>query len=150
MLFSHISDAEKYDYRGERFQRAFRWLAESDLEKMLVGSYSIEGEDVVAHVQEYSTSPSEDLLFETHDAHFDIQYLISGVEKIAVCKRDGLQATKRVSENDTILYEDPALCGAVLLMPGDFLILPPEDAHKPRCMADEPEWVRKVVVKVQL
>ena len=38
----------------------------------------------------------------------------------------------------------------VLLLPGDMIVVAPEDAHKPRCAAGEPEFVRKVVVKVKV
>ena len=47
-------------------------------------------------------------------------------------------------------YEEPALSGTVLLLPGDMIVVAPEDAHKPRCCADGPEFVRKVVVKVKV
>ena len=36
----------------------------------------------------------------------------------------------------------------VLLQEGDLIVVAPEDAHKPRCQADGPEAVKKVVVKV--
>ena len=41
------------------------------------------------------------------------------------------------------------MSGTVLLLPGDMIVVAPEDAHKPRCAAGEPEFVRKVVVKVK-
>ena len=53
-------------------------------------------------------------------------------------------------ENDLKFYEEPALSGTVLLLPGDLIVVAPEDAHKPRCAADGPEFVRKVVVKVKV
>ena len=40
--------------------------------------------------------------------------------------------------------------GTVLLLPGDMIVVAPEDAHKPRVAADGPEFVRKVVVKVKV
>ena len=38
----------------------------------------------------------------------------------------------------------------MLLLPGDLIVVAPEDAHKPRCCADGHEFVRKVVVKVKV
>ena len=57
---------------------------------------------------------------------------------------------KDVPENDVKFYEEPALSGTVLLLPGDLIVVAPEDAHKPRVAADGPEFVRKVVVKVRV
>ena len=59
-------------------------------------------------------------------------------------------AYKWLAENDLKFYEEPAMSGTVLLLPGDMIVVAPEDAHKPRCAAGEPEFVRKVVVKVKV
>ncbi len=42
------------------------------------------------------------------------------------------------------------MSGSVLLEEGDLIIVAPEDAHKPRCVAGVPCQVKKVVVKVAL
>ena len=78
------------------------------------------------------------------------QYVISGKEQFGVCKREGLVLKEDHPENDLKFYEEPAMSGTVLLLPGDMIVVAPEDAHKPRCAAGEPEFVRKVVVKVKV
>ncbi len=150
MLFSNISISKKYDYLDEKFKRAYEWLAKTDLSTIAVGAYPIGDDDVIANVQEYTTMPASDGYFETHDKYFDIQYLISGKEQFGVCKRDGLVIREEKPENDVVFYEEPALSGSVLLLPSDLIIVAPEDAHKPRCAAGSPEFVRKVVVKVKI
>lgn len=150
MFFAPIALAEKYDYLAEKFRRAYRWLAETDLAATPVGAHPIGGEDVIANVQEYTTVPAAEGSFETHDQYFDIQYVISGKEQFGICKREGLVLKKSVPENDVAFYEEPEHSGTVLLLPGDLIVVAPEDAHKPRCAAGAPEFVRKVVVKVKL
>ena len=49
-----------------------------------------------------------------------------------------------------IFYEEPEYSGSVVLTPGDLIVVSPEDAHKPRVALDQPEPVRKVVVKVRV
>lgn len=151
MFFSHVSLAEKYNYLEEKFSRAYRWLAETDIAALEEGAYPI-GEDgtVTANVQLYTTFPAAEGSFETHDKYFDIQYIVSGKEQFGICKREGLTVKKDVPENDVTFYEEPALSGTVLLLPGDLIVVAPEDAHKPRCCAQGPEAVRKVVVKVKV
>ena len=138
MYFAPISQATKYNYLDDKFQAAYKWLAETDLE------------GVTANVQEYTTFPASEGSFETHDKFFDIQYVISGKEQFGVCKREGLVLKEDHPENDLKFYEEPAMSGTVLLLPGDMIVVAPEDAHKPRCAAGEPEFVRKVVVKVKV
>lgn len=148
MFFSNIIIAKKYNYLEEKFLAAYKWLEETDIAVLPVGSYPILGDQVVANIQEYTTIQPSEGSFETHEKFFDIQYVVSGKEQFGFCKRDGLVVKERIEENDLIFYEEPALCGTVLLQAGDLIVVAPEDAHKPRCQADGPESVKKVVVKV--
>ena len=150
MFFSNIKIAEKYNYLEEKFTCAYKWLAETDLTSLPVGSYSIMGNTVVANIQEYTTIPASEGSFESHEKYFDIQYVVSGKEQFGICKRDGLSVKERIEENDLIFYEEPDLSGTVLLEEGDLIIVAPEDAHKPRCQANGPCQVKKVVIKVAL
>ena len=149
MFFAPLGLATKYNYLDDKFRAAYKWLAETDLDHTPVGSYPI-CDGVTANVQEYDTFPASEGSFETHDAYFDIQYVISGKEQFGYCKREGLVLKQDVPENDVKFYEEPALSGSVLLLPGDLIVVAPEDAHKPRCAAGAPEFVRKVVVKVKV
>ncbi len=148
MYFANISISEKYNYLEEKFRKAYKWLAETDISALGVGSYPIDGDVVVANVQEYTTYPASEASFETHEKFFDIQYMASGREMFGVCKRDGLKVKERIEENDLIFYEEPEFSGSVLLEEGDLIVVAPEDAHKPRCVAGAPCQVKKVVVKV--
>lgn len=149
MFFSPIAIAEKYNYLEDKFLAAYKWLKETDLDNTPVGSYPV-CDGVTANVQEYTTFPASEGYFETHDKFFDVQYVISGKEQFGVCKREGLVVREENPDNDVVFYEEPPLSGTVLLLPGDLIVVAPEDAHKPRCAAAEPEFVRKVVIKVKV
>ena len=51
---------------------------------------------------------------------------------------------------DIQYYQTPARHGGAVLHDGDFVIVPPEDAHRPNCQATGPCLVRKIVVKVKV
>ena len=53
-------------------------------------------------------------------------------------------------DNDIEFYVEPAFSGNVFMRTGDYIILAPEDAHKPRCAAGIPMHVAKIVVKVSV
>lgn len=150
MLFSKIQIAEKYDYLEEKFRKGYEWLRETDIASLDEGRYPIVGDAVVANVQEYTTFPEDEVFFESHEKYFDIQYMVSGREMFGICKRDGLTVKERMEEKDLIFYEHPDLCGSLFLEEGDFAIVAPEDAHKPRCVAGEPCKVKKVVIKIEI
>ena len=103
MYFAPISQATKYNYLDDKFQAAYKWLAETDLDNTPAGSYPI-CEGVTANVQEYTTFPASEGSFETHDKFFDIQYVISGKEQFGVCTREGLILKEDHPENDLKFY----------------------------------------------
>ena len=130
MFFANISIAEKYNYLEEKFVRAYRWLAETDIKSLPEGSYPIWDDKVIANVQEY---------------------MVSGEEQFGVCKLEGLKLCESHEDNDLYFYEEPAESGTILLKEGDLIVVEPEEAHKPRLVAGgEKKAVKKVVVKVAL
>lgn len=150
MFFSNIAVAEKYNFLEDKFRAAYQWLKETDIRSLAEGSYPIIGDIVVASVQEYTTIPFDQGSFESHEKFFDIQYVVSGRELFGICKTAGLKEKERIHERDLIFYEEPEMSGSVLLEAGDLIIVAPEDAHKPRCVAGVPCPVKKVVVKIAI
>lgn len=152
MLTTNLALAEKYDYLSEKFKKAFAFLRESDLASLPPGNVPIEGDEIYANVQSYTTMETSECPFESHRAYFDIQYMVEGeeifgYEPVAVLKPSG----EYNDETDLIFYKEPKQSGAVLLKKGDFAIVPPEDAHAPRRMsANGPCRVKKIVVKVKV
>lgn len=151
MLTTNIKLAEKYDYLNENFKAAFEFLKRDDLSEIPVGVVQIKREEVFAQFQEYSTIPSEEAMFEAHDKFFDIQYVIDGTEKFGYIPRECLEVKIPYnSEKDIVFFNEPEECGEIVLNPGEFAIVPPEDAHKPRCINNNVCKVKKIVIKVRV
>jgi len=143
-----LGEEYKYDLTEPKFQEAFKFLKRKDLAELAEGWYEL-AHGVKASVQRYTTTPAAELDFETHVKYFDVQYMVNGTEKVGVVNAAGLVAkTPYDEENDIQFFEEPPLSGEVLLRTGDYVVLAPEDAHKPRSAANEPEAVNKIVVKV--
>ena len=138
----------QYDWKAPAFQTAFSFLQRTDLGDLPEGWIDLDN-GVRASIQHYTTMDENTLNFETHDQFFDIQYVISGKEYIGVCAREELQEKIPYNEqNDITFYFDPVFSGKMFLRAGDLTVLGPNDAHKPRCSAGNPEAVKKVVLKV--
>ncbi len=150
MFHTQISIAEKYDYLAPKFRAAYKWLAETDLAAIADGKYTVLGDEVIADVQTYTTEPEEVRRFESHDQHFDIQYVAEGQEFFGVCPRKGLKLLESHPERDTEFWSSPEKYSMVLLREGEFIVVAPEDVHKPRCAVGSPSRVKKVVLKVRV
>lgn len=151
MLTTSLKLAEKYDYLNEKFKEAFQFLRTTDLTALPLGRTGIKGDELFLNVQEYHTMSFNECKFEAHDQYFDIQYVVSGKEQFGYVSRTNLVTDTPYDEiNDLIFFKDPQSYGSILLQEGDFAIVPPEDAHKPRCIDGESCKVRKIVVKVKL
>ncbi|MDR1221154.1 MAG: YhcH/YjgK/YiaL family protein [Treponema sp.] len=135
----------------EGLKKAIRFLRDNDLSALSPDSIqAIDGDAIFAQVQEYDTNTENDLLFETHNVYYDLHYIVSGVEYICCASRKKLiLKTPYDCNNDSAFYENPVHCRRLLLKAGDAIFIAPTEAHKPRCAWDNPQRVRKIVVKVK-
>ena len=121
MLTTNILLAEKYDYLSEKFKKAFTFLRDTDLAALPVGNVPIDGNEVYANVQSYSTMDAADCPFESHKEYFDVQYVVEGEECFGYEPVENLiPSVEYDAEKDLIFYQEPADFGSVILKAGDF------------------------------
>lgn len=152
MLTTNIALADKYNYLDAKFQKAFDFLRTADLAALPLGNTPIDGDEVFANVQAYTTLADADAPFESHDRYFDLQYVVEGEEFFGYAPRALCTPSMEYdAARDLTFYREPARSGGVVLKAGDFAIVPPEDAHAPRRRtAAGPAPVKKIVVKVKV
>ena len=117
-----------------------------------VGTYQLTP-NVKAIVSEYTTKEVNENGYEAHRLNIDIQYLLQGKEKIACLPLEELSETKpHNEETDAAFYKAVSdhSPSTLDLRPGYFAIFFPQDGHMPCLSVNEPEKVKKVVVKVNL
>ena len=131
---------------------AITWLEAGGWDALPEGRKDIDGDKVYALIQSYDTKASKAVRYETHRAYLDIQLLVSGTEIIEVTDRARLQVSvPYVIDIEFYATPEPNPCFSMLLMPGDALILFPEDAHRPGLAIDgRPVPVRKIVLKIAI
>jgi biofilm protein TabA len=150
MILASLVDSAIYEVLGPRVAAGFRYLRAFD-PATAEGRYAISGDDVFALVSSYETGPSTEKRFEAHRRYLDIQLVAAGMERILHAPVGALQVAEAYSESgDIAFFADPPQSSSFLLLPGDFAIFHPADAHKPGCMAGGRHAVRKVVVKVRI
>ena len=151
MILDNLSQWRRYTAVSPRFQRAFEFLRKVDAATP-IGRHEVDGDNIYALVQGYTTKPADQAQFEAHRKYIDIQCLISGRESILWAP---LSAMKKVNmpydeQKDAALFALVPEGWPLRLGAGQFTILFPEDAHGPCCVWDAPCEVRKVVMKVRV
>ncbi|MBQ1416531.1 MAG: YhcH/YjgK/YiaL family protein [Selenomonas sp.] len=143
-------DENHVDY-PEIIQKALDYLRDTDFTKVADGRYPIAGDKCFANVQRYNTRPEADCKPETHVKYVDIQYMVDGEEFMGWCpySPDLEPLAPYDAEKDVTFYKALVPDSSIVLSPGCFAVLYPEDVHRPQAAVNDiPSPVIKVVVKV--
>ena len=146
MIVDKLENASMYAGCCEKLAGAFRWLCETDLTAIDTGRHDIDGDNVFALVQDYETKPLSQGFLEAHRKYTDIQYIVSGVERIGYANIDDVTSEPYDQEKDFLKLTGPA--DMITMNAGMFAVFCPQDAHMPGIAVEESSAVRKVVVKV--
>ena len=134
-------------------QKALEYLRSHDFTKLEDGRYPIDGDKCVANLQRYTTRVFEECRPETHKKYVDIQYVVEGEEYMGWCPfSPDLKVTAPYdAEKDITFYEELVPDSNIVLTPGRFAVIYPEDVHRPQgAVEGEPGPVTKVVVKISV
>jgi YhcH/YjgK/YiaL family protein len=149
MIFDSIENSETYYGLGEKFQKAFEFIKNTDFSEISDAKIEIDGDNIFALVQKYNTKNPKNAKWEAHRKYVDVQCMLSGAENIGFVLSDYLDITEEYNdENDVEFYD--GLGDFVQLNEGEFAVFFPNDAHKPGLFIKESELVHKVVVKVRI
>ena len=149
MIYDRLDRAGSYHAVHPLLGMAVTFLSRSDLPDLQDGRHELSG-GAFASVQTYETKKLEVGEYETHQSYADVQCVLAGEEWIYVSHPGLLTETQPYrAEDDCALYHgEPA--SRLLMQPGSFLLLFPQDAHMPSIEVDAPGRVKKVVVKLPL
>lgn len=146
MVSDLLANAHLYWALGPGIARGLQFLAETDLASLAPGRHELDGKRLFALVSDYTSKPPAEGRWEAHRRYLDLQYVVSGVERMGVALIDRLTAGDYDADRDLLWLSgtgDFLTFGA-----GQFMILWPGDAHMPGIDAGVPGPVRKVVVKI--
>ena len=97
----------------------------------------------------YETISDDESFFEAHKNFLDIHLMLDGCERVEIASPAALQQFDSKPENDFYAYRGKA-SHKLVLTPGNFLVVWPDDAHKIKMMLERPETVTKAVFKVKI
>ena len=123
----------------------FDFITKNISSKTSDGKYFITKE-IYANVQTCLPKPKEEQLLEKHKKYIDLQYIISGNEKIGWKFFDkNFKTLKRYNPKKDIAFYSNKPDTYINLKKGEFAIFFPDDTHAPLCCKNK---VKKCVVKI--
>lgn len=138
-------------------EEALEYLRQQDFSKLEDGRYFPRGEEhgkeIFADVQRYTTKPAEECYPEAHKRYADVQFIAEGSEYLGWCpfSPDLVEHAPYNDVYDITFFEKLVPESTLIMKPGSFAVLYPEDVHAPRMETEEgPKPVTKVVVKISV
>jgi len=149
MILDSLKNSARYHALNPRLERAFRFIAQTDLEALEPGLHAIEGDDIFVNVLDTELKKPCDAKLEVHNAYLDVQVLVRGrEERFGWSERaDVREPLADFDAEKDIQFFDDAPQTYYTVRPGQFTILLPDDAHAP--MVGEGA-IKKIIVKVRM
>lgn len=151
MIIDNIKNCEKYYNIHPSFKAAFEQLKALTAESE-TGRYTVDGDAIFVNHAAYTTKKHDECKFENHKRYVDIQYVLSGAERIDLIDADKLTVTEdKYADSDIAFFANADGQTSVTLQAGDFVLIFADEAHRP-CMAadNKPSAVVKAVAKIRL
>ena len=142
--------AKQYFAKRELWDKAFEYLNTADLDTLKPGNFDLIGKDLYIAASEYNTKNDEEGKYEAHRKYADIQYVISGQEKIRIIPLDKTEELGSYDEQKDIVFLKAEGGKVQMATPEKFFIFFSTDAHMPGMKVDTNSFVKKIVVKVKL
>jgi YhcH/YjgK/YiaL family protein len=149
MILGTLQDSARYEALHPDFKEVFDYVKQHDLLHTELGRIELRGDDIFINNIDPTTSLASDQPLEVHETYLDVHMLLEGRERIGWLPASECRKARGTfdHEKDFILYDDTP-SSYVDLLPGQFAIVYPEDAHAP--MIGQGEQIRKLIIKVRV
>ena len=147
MILDHIKNLE--NYAGSCIYAALKQIQAADFSRLEDITYEVNGRELYFFLDSYDTRKDNDKP-EAHKKYIDIQYMITGTEKMGVGQlEDMTEEVEARPQNDISFYHGPM--DYITVKEGMFAVFYPNDAHAP-CISHDGACnaVRKAVFKVRV
>lgn len=149
MIIDKLENFDLYKGVSSDIAKAIEYIKANDFSGKTDGNYEIDGEDMFLVVANYEVKPIEQGRLESHRKYIDLQVMLEGSELVGYCHTDGLVVTEDYNaEKDVMFYEPPEDISIFNFPAGFGALFFTHDAHMPGVTMDEPEAVKKIVIKI--
>lgn len=142
MIVDKLQNIDKYDQIPDYAKEFIKGLSKD----IPLGKVALEGSDY-ANVETYTTKPHDKCLFEAHRKYADIQILLKGVERLDYSENEAV-VVEPYNEVKDIAFFKAYETEKVILDGTNFVLLMPNELHRPQMCYETQQQVKKAVVKI--
>lgn len=148
MIVSNLQNSERIESLHPLFKQLFDYVKTHDLLHTECGRIELAGDDLFINNVNPTCVSASDQVLEVHRDYIDVHILLEGKERIGWKAIEDVTDLKQAyqKEGDCALYSDTPT-SFVDLLPGQFLIVFPEDPHAPLIGEGK---IRKLIGKVKI
>lgn len=150
MIIDKLANWWLYAGMNDGFDTAFSALERLLSKEPADGKYVLDGEKLYASVQSYQTQEHSERKWEAHRDYIDIQFIWQGQEIIGWSPVEELVPVGTYSKTNDVQFFSGEMNTCLKVSEGVFAVFFPGDAHRPGCMWEEAEAVKKIVVKIKV
>lgn len=148
MILSKLQDSDRIEGLHPLFKVFFDYVKSHDLLHTECGRIEIDGERLFINNMNPECKTADEQLFEAHRDYIDIHVLLEGDERVGWKALSDIKNEVQPYDKavDCALYSDRATA-YIDLVPGQFLVAFPEDAHAPMIGKGK---IRKLIGKIKV
>lgn len=150
MVIDTFENAARYYMLHPAMEIVLDYMENIDPSEFKAGRIELSGKDVFINSMEQSTVSDEEAVWESHERHIDIHYLLEGTEIIKYAEEYQMEVEVPYNEEkDCTLFMGKG--GMEVNHPkGGFIIFFPEEIHKAMVADGIPSKVKKLVGKIRV
>lgn len=148
MIVSNLKNSQRIEESDSLFKKLFEYVKSHDLLNAELGRITLDGDNLFINNVNPECVSQESQKLEVHRHYLDVHILLEGKERIGWKPLEDCveQVQEYKEDGDCALYKDQAST-YVDLLPGQFVIVYPEDAHAPIIGNGK---IRKLIAKIKL
>lgn len=153
MIVTNFDNLTKQIASSKELKKAIDFLMDKRQQELPDGRIDIDGDRVYALVQSYrSKMERHNPNFEAHRKYIDIQYIVSGKEILGWAPLENVNITVPYDQERDVSFGTVKAdeWTPVRFTEGQVIVLYPTDAHAPTLAVDQPENIKKIIMKIAL
>lgn len=123
-------------------------LKSDGFDALPLGSHTTDDPTLRYNIMRYETSSKEAERYEVHRREADVQFILTGRERMDAAAKEGFVTTEAYDEAKDAFFGTGQRIASYHADPGHFVIFFPGEPHAPSLIDEESRAVKKVVFKV--
>lgn len=146
MVFDTLENSYLYNTLSPDIACALHYLRTTDFFEREPYKEKL-NDNIVMTYSHYNTVTVDSRRWSAHDSVIEVQYVVSGEEKLGFAPRDTMEYQSSAAEKDILYFAGTG--NWLQFTKGHFAVLFPDDVHIPKISTElNPSEVRKVVFKI--